>query len=266
MALTLAQAVTQVRSNINESYDDFQELMPNQVDRDFSAASAWADVDLAGGGGLYNETGDLTILAGAAGAADYCTLAVASAPTTVGRTYRLYYDASALAGTWYIKDFTGTQTIGTISATGIREYKEFTASTPGGLRIIAVSNNAAVTLDNFSLIDVSGGFWSDDEIENWIAEGTRVFSSKSLCVESIGTISPMILTTPYYDSVDETFLANVLEIYAVIYNTTTSYKGLVKIHPRQIGNLVKSAVLDLLNIIVCLRKNFISSLLQVQLK
>ena len=43
MALTLAQAVTQVRSNINERYEDFQELMPNHIDRDFSAVSAWAN-------------------------------------------------------------------------------------------------------------------------------------------------------------------------------------------------------------------------------
>jgi len=28
-----------------------------------------------------------------------------------------------------------------------------------------------------------------------------------------------------------------LEIYAVIYNISTTYKGLIKIHPRQIGNL-----------------------------
>ena len=88
---------------------------------------------------------------------------------------------------------------------------------------------------------ITDGFWSDDELTAWLKEGCRVFSSKSLLVENIGTISPMILTTPYYDSGDETFLADALETYAVIYNISTSYKGLVKIHPRQIGNVAKSA-------------------------
>lgn len=239
MALTLAQAVTQVRSNINESYDGFQELMPNQVDRDFSAASAWANGDLAG---TYDETTGAVLTITATAGSQYCTLAVNSAPTTAGRTYRLYFDVSSIVLTWSVEDFTGAQVLGTISADGTHQYIEFTAATPGGLRLVAVSATSSGVFDNFSLIDVSGGFWSDDEIENWIKEGTRVFSSKSLMVEEIGTISPMILTTPYYDSGDETFLANVLEIYAVIYNTTTSYKGLVKIHPRQIGNLAKSAV------------------------
>ena len=238
MALTLAQAVTQVRSNINESYDGFQELMPNQVDRDFSAASAWANVDI----NSYDETTGAVLTLTASAGSQYCTLAVLSAPTTAGRTYRLYFDVSSIVLTWNIEDYTGAQVLGTVSANGTHQYIEFTAATPGGLRLVANSATSSGVFDNFSLIDVSGGFWSDDEIENWIKEGTRVFSSKSLMVEEIGTISPMILTTPYYDSGDETFLANVLEIYAVIYNITTSYKGLVKIHPRQIGNLAKSAV------------------------
>jgi len=241
MALTLAQAVTQVRSNINESYDGFQELMPNQVDRDFSAASAWANgTDTLDG--AYDETtgGVLTITATAG--SQYCTLAVASAPTTAGRTYRLYFDVSSIVLTWNVEDYTGAQVLGTISADGTHQYIEFTAATPGGLRLVANSATSSGVFDNFSLIDVSGGFWSDDEIENWIAEGTRVFSSKTLLVQAVSTISPMILATPYYDSVDETFLANILDIQAIIYNISTSYKGLVKIHPRQIGNLVKSAV------------------------
>ncbi len=45
----------------------FTELMPNQVDRDFSGASAWDNVDL----NAYDETGDLTITATVAN--QYCT-------------------------------------------------------------------------------------------------------------------------------------------------------------------------------------------------
>ena len=236
MALTLSEAVTQVRYNINETYDGFQELMPNQVDRDFSAASAWAN----GGDtldGTYDETTGAVLTITATAGSQYCTLAVASAPTTAGRTYRLYFDVSSIVLTWNVEDYTGAQLLGTISANGTQQYIEFTAATPGGLRLVANSATSSGVFDNFSLIDVSGRFWSDAEITAWVKEGCRIFSSKSLLVESIGTISPMILTTPYYDSGDETFLGTALEIYAVIYNTTTYYKGLVKIHPRQIGNL-----------------------------
>ena len=94
----------------------------------------------------------------------------------------------------------------------------------------------------YILNEATASFWSDAELTAYLKEGCRIFSSKSLLVTNIGTISPMILTTPYYDSGDETFISNILEIYSVIYNIGTSYKGLVQIHPRQIGNLAKSAV------------------------
>jgi len=242
MALTLAESIIQVRRNLNETYENLTELMPNQVDRDFSAASAWADVDLVSGSGAYNETDDLTISAGAAGVNDYCTLAVASCPTTIGKQYRLSFDITAQTGVgWGFQSFGGTHVLGSTagySAAGRYSFT-FRALTTGGLRIVANANSVTGTFDNFSLVCLDNCFWSDDEITSWLQEGTRVFSSKSLLVESIGTISPMILTTPYYDSGDETFLGTALEIYAVIYNTTTYYKGLVKIHPRQIGNLAK---------------------------
>ena len=244
MALSLVESITQVRRNINETYEKLTELMPNQVDRDFSAASAWADVDLAVTGS-YNETDDLSIAAGVAGVNDYCTLAVASCPTTIGKQYRLSFDLTAQTGVgWAFQSFGGTHVLGsTAGYTAAARYSfTFRALTTGGLRIVANANSVTGTFDNFSLVCLDNCFWSDDEITEWIKEGTRVFSSKSLMVEEIGTISPMILTTPYYDSVDETFLGNVLEIYAVIYNISTSYKGLVKVHPRQIGNLAKSAV------------------------
>jgi hypothetical protein len=131
------------------------ELMPNQVDRDFSGASAWADVDLVSGSGAYDETGDLTITAGAAGAGDYCTCPVLSVPTTIGKVYRLTYDYTvAVAGAWTIKDFTGVQTIGTISATATQGILEWTATTTGGLRIVAATNDVSGTFDNFTLTQI----------------------------------------------------------------------------------------------------------------
>lgn len=98
-----------------------------------------------------------------------------------------------------------------------------------------------VTQVRSNVNEAIAGYWSDTEIETWIKEGTRNFSTKSLMCEATGTIAPMITSTLFYDSGDETFLADILELYTVLYfNGTATYKGLVKIHPRQIGNLALS--------------------------
>lgn len=124
------------------------EQMPNLVDRDFSAASAWANVDL----NAYDETGDLTITATATG--QYCTLPVASAPTTVGKRYQLTFSVANLVSSWTIKSFDGTQTIGTVSTAGAKTF-DFTASTTGGLRIVAAADDSSGDFDNFSLKDIT---------------------------------------------------------------------------------------------------------------
>ncbi len=125
------------------------DLMPNIADRDFSAASAWANVDLGGG---YNETDDLTITADAIN--QYCTLLVASAPTTIGKQYRLTYDLANTVSTWKVRDFGGTQTLGTISANATQATLEFTAATAGGLRLVAVAANSSGDFDNFKLQEI----------------------------------------------------------------------------------------------------------------
>lgn len=138
------------------------EDMPNTVDRDLSAASAWTDVDLAGGGGAYDESGDLTITAGAAGVGDYCTLPVASFPTTIGNIYTLTVDVANIAETWVVKSFDGTQTIGTISANGTAQTLEWTATTTGGLRLVAGANDASGDFDNFSLGESFNSFQTQE--------------------------------------------------------------------------------------------------------
>lgn len=138
------------------------EAMPNLVDRDFSAASAWADVDLVSGTGAYDETGDLTITAGAAGIGDYCTLPVASFPTTIGNSYTMTFDVANIAETWTVKSFDGTQTIGTISANGTGQTLHWTATTTGGLRLIAAANAASGDFDNFSLGESFNSFQTQE--------------------------------------------------------------------------------------------------------
>ena len=121
------------------------ELMPNQVDRDFSGASAWANVDI----NTYDETGDLTITANAAD--QYCTLPVVSAPTTATYRYSLKFDVANIVETWKITDFTGAQTIGTIYANGAQQEFSFTATTTGGFRIVSLGTASSGDFDNFTL-------------------------------------------------------------------------------------------------------------------
>ena len=103
---------------------------------------------------------------------------------------------------------------------------------------MALTLTEAIAEVRYNLNETTAGFWSDTEIQKWIQEGTRSFSSKTLMAEGTGIINPLIANNLYYDSDDETFLGNLLEIYAVLYfNGTSSYKGLIKIHPRQIGNV-----------------------------
>lgn len=123
------------------------ELMPNQVDRDFSGASAWANVDLDS----YDETADLSLAA--SGIGQYCTCPVLSAPTTAAKKYRLTFDVAGLTGTWTVKSFDGTKTYGTVTAAGAQDI-EWTATTTGGIRLVANQVNSAGSFDNFSLAQV----------------------------------------------------------------------------------------------------------------
>lgn len=121
------------------------ELMPNQVDRDFSDASAWANVDLD----TYDETGDLTIAASAQN--QYCTCPVASAPTTIGERYKMTFDVANIVDTWTIKSFDGTQSIGTVSANGAGQDLTWKATTTGGYRIVSDEATSEADFDNFTL-------------------------------------------------------------------------------------------------------------------
>jgi hypothetical protein len=81
-------------------------------------------------------------------------------------------------------------------------------------------------------------FWTDAQITKWIQEGCRVFSSKTLLVEDTQVLDPPIANKLVYTATEETWIADVLEIYAAIYDDgSQGYKGLIKMHPRQLGNL-----------------------------
>ena len=96
----------------------------------------------------------------------------------------------------------------------------------------------AITEVRYTLNETTATFWTDAQITAWIQEGCRVFSSKTLMVEGTDSIDPLIANQLAYTSADETWLADVIEPYAAIYNNGSNvYKGLIKVHPRQIGNV-----------------------------
>ena len=96
----------------------------------------------------------------------------------------------------------------------------------------------AITQVRYTLNEASASYWTDAEITAWIQEGTRIFSSKTLLVEATDSIDPLIADQLRYTSSDETWLGDILEVYAAIYNNgSTKYKGLIKVHPRQLGNI-----------------------------
>jgi len=120
------------------------ELIAAQVDRDFSGASAWANVDL----NAYDETTDLTITANAAG--QYCTLPEANAPMTVGKVYRITFALANIVGSWTVGDFDGN-VIGTAAANGTYYFYWICTATGGGLRLTAVTATSSGDFDNFSV-------------------------------------------------------------------------------------------------------------------
>lgn len=123
------------------------ELMPNIADRTFSDGTPeWADNNL---GGSYDEVGDLSIVATSAD--EFCELPIASAPTEIGKRYKLLYDLAGIVATWIIKDFTGTQILGTILGNVTQGAIAWYAETTGGLRIVAASDASAGDFDNFKL-------------------------------------------------------------------------------------------------------------------
>lgn len=81
-------------------------------------------------------------------------------------------------------------------------------------------------------------YWTNDEIDKWIQEGCIDITTKTLCYEKSGNIT--LVSTPVltYGGIGSDSIDDILKIYgAVYYDTTNTYRGLMKIHPRQIQHL-----------------------------
>lgn len=106
------------------------------------------------------------------------------------------------------------------------------------------SLNSAITQIRGFLNEPVAAFWTDTELTFWLQEGVRDFSSKSLMIEATGYIT-LAANQLVYDADDESFISDVIEPYAAIYDDGNhNWKGLVKVHPRQMGHLLKAAAGD----------------------
>jgi hypothetical protein len=215
-ALTAAEVLDLYRNGVAES-DRWgsQTSIITGNDSTFAGASNWANVDV----NAYDETtgGVLTLTASAAG--QYCTLPIANATTVANKKYRLEFDVPTLTATWTIKDFGGTVTIGTISATGTGQKIEFTASTTGGLRLVSVATTSAGTFDNFLLYEIGATLaltpagiktpkWFDSSSN--ALDGAYPTAGSSLTQEyQLGTESLLSITTVAFNADGDTTLYTV---------------------------------------------------------
>ena len=141
-------------------------------DSTFADTSNWANVDVD----AFDATTDMTMTASAAD--QYCTLPVANAGTTSGKNYTLTFSVANLVGTWTVKDFAGTNTLGTVTADGDQSIT-FTAASTGGLRLVAGTDTASGDFDDFELYQT---FVEDTDYE----VNTRLGAIKAL---STGTMT-----------------------------------------------------------------------------
>ena len=84
-------------------------------------------------------------------------------------------------------------------------------------------------------------YWTNDEIDKWIQEACIEITTKTLCYEKSGDIT--LASTPVltYGAIGSDSIDAILKFYgAVYYDNTNTYRGLAKIHPRQIQHLPES--------------------------
>ena len=88
------------------------------------------------------------------------------------------------------------------------------------------------------LNEPTAGYWTNDEIDKWVQEASVDIAIKTLCFEKSGDIT--LVSTPVltYGAIGSDSIDDIIKIYgAVYYDNTNTYRGLMKIHPRQIQHL-----------------------------
>jgi len=87
----------------------------------------------------------------------------------------------------------------------------------------------------------TAGFWSDEELNNWVIEAAVDISTKTLCYEHKNTLALIANQLEYTDFLaapTTNGIAQVVKVYTCIYDDgSNGYRGLNKIHPRMIQHL-----------------------------
>lgn len=123
--------------------------------RDFSSTSNWNN-SVGDPVNEYNETGDLSIAADAAG--QYCGIVgPGNIPLTAGVMYRIEFDVANVVNGWTLSDYLANNPIGTITSTGVGHYELFYVPTVtgGGIRITATTSSSSADFDNFTIKEVT---------------------------------------------------------------------------------------------------------------
>lgn len=103
---------------------------------------------------------------------------------------------------------------------------------------MALTLNESITRVRYILNEATAAFWLDAEITAWIQDGSRLFSTRSGLYEVSDTVT-LVADQIEYTSSDHAFIGNILQVQSALYNNgSTTYKGLVQIDPKQIGNLL----------------------------
>lgn len=88
------------------------------------------------------------------------------------------------------------------------------------------------------LNEPTASYWTDNEIDKWIQEGCIDITTKTLCYEKSGDITMVSTPVLTYGAIGSDSIDDIAKIYgAVYYDNTNTYRGLMKIHPRQIQHL-----------------------------
>lgn len=87
----------------------------------------------------------------------------------------------------------------------------------------------------------TAGFWTDEEINNWVIEGSADISVKALCFENRNSITLVASQLEYVNFISAPTtngIAQVVKVHSCIYDDESNvYRGLQKIHPRMINRV-----------------------------
>jgi hypothetical protein len=87
------------------------------------------------------------------------------------------------------------------------------------------------------LNEATAVFWTDAQIQSWIQEGTRIVAGNAFSVEADDSIT-LVANQLSYTSSDHSWIGDCIEPYSAYYDDqSNNFKGLIKVHPRELGNV-----------------------------